>query len=183
MSGATVTADDLDAAIDHMVATLAPATGADWSVPAGSLDWTCRDTAAHIAHDLLAYAAQVADRAGDRYLPLDVTVRDTAGPDDVLDVVQACGTLPVRALTLAADGDRTRAGSPRWASTNCSCTPGTSPRASACRGGCRPGQPRPWWPGCSPDHPGADLLWCTGRVALPGRPRRTHWTLRASTGS
>jgi hypothetical protein len=35
-----------------------------------------------------------------------------------------------------------------------------------------------------PDAPGGDpvavLLWCTGRIALPDRPRRTRWILRAS---
>jgi hypothetical protein len=28
--------------------------------------------------------------------------------------------------------------------------------------------------------PAAALLWCTGRIALPDRPRRTGWTLKAA---
>ncbi|MGA5008814.1 hypothetical protein ACPCDX_27995 [Streptomyces koyangensis] len=47
-----------------------PHTDADWSVPAGPLEWSCRDTAVHIAHDLLAYATQLAAGPTDAYLPL-----------------------------------------------------------------------------------------------------------------
>jgi hypothetical protein len=44
----TVTADDLDKALSSMVATLRPAVGRDWSVPAGTLEWDCWHTAEHI---------------------------------------------------------------------------------------------------------------------------------------
>jgi hypothetical protein len=85
---------DVEAVLQDVLATLRPQVGADWDVPAGELQWSCRATAAHLAHDLLAYA---------------VVAR------------------------------------------------------------------------LFPDQPGADLLWCTGRIALPGRPRRPHWTPRAAT--
>ncbi len=181
---------DVEAALAEVMTTLRPHTGRDWDVPAGPLEWTCRRTAAHVAHDLLAYAAQVAGAARDGYLPLDLTVRDTAVPGEVLDVVQACGTLLVRALAGADGGDRAW----HWGPTD--------PGGFAALGvdellvhtwDITQGLGVAWRPppGPSaavvarlfPDHPGADLLWCTGRVALPGRPRRTHWTLRASTES
>lgn len=58
-----------------MVAVLTPQEGADWHARAGSLEWSCWATAAHVAHDLLAYAGQVAARATDGYLPFDLVTR------------------------------------------------------------------------------------------------------------
>jgi hypothetical protein len=78
----------------------------DWGRPAGGLAWSCRETAVHIGHDLLAYAGQVAGRASGGYLPLDLTVRDEASNAQVLDVVRACGMLLIRAVEGAAEADR-----------------------------------------------------------------------------
>ncbi len=181
---------DVETALGEVLTILRPHADADWTVPAGPLQWSCRRTAAHIAHDLLAYAAQVAGRAGGGYLPLDLTVRDTATPAEVLDVVQACGTLLVRAVGQADDGDRAW----HWGPTD--------PGGFAALGvnellvhtwDITQGLGVPWQPPAGlaaavvarlfPDQPRADLLWCTGRIALPGRPRRTEWVLRASTGA
>ena len=100
-------AEDLEHALGSMRDVLEPLGARDWSAPAGTLDWTCRETLAHIAHDLLAYAAQLAGRAQDAYLPLDLTVRDVATPSEVLAVAEACGRL--LALTLCAAGPDARA--------------------------------------------------------------------------
>ncbi|MFF2313266.1 hypothetical protein ACFVVJ_11785 [Streptomyces albidoflavus] len=70
----------MTAAVAETQRVLGPHTDADWSVPAGPLEWSCRDTAVHIAHDLLAYATQLAARPTDAYLPLDLTVRPEAAP-------------------------------------------------------------------------------------------------------
>ena len=51
---------DVDQAVAEMVRVLSPHAARDWQVRAGSLDWSCWQTAAHVAHDLLAYAGQVA---------------------------------------------------------------------------------------------------------------------------
>jgi hypothetical protein len=53
-------ASDVEAAADAMRGALTPHLDRDWTARAGDLAWTCRETAAHIAHDLLAYAAQLA---------------------------------------------------------------------------------------------------------------------------
>jgi hypothetical protein len=53
----------VEEAIAEMAAVLTPQDEMDWQVPAGSLEWSCWETAAHVAHDLLAYAGQVAARA------------------------------------------------------------------------------------------------------------------------
>ncbi|MFI6269367.1 hypothetical protein [Micromonospora zamorensis] len=43
-----------------MTRVLHPHHERDWSVPAGTLTWSCWTTAAHVAHDLLAYAGLLA---------------------------------------------------------------------------------------------------------------------------
>ena len=45
---------DVEDAVAEMVAVLAPQGDADWRARAGSLEWSCWATAAHVAHDLLA---------------------------------------------------------------------------------------------------------------------------------
>lgn len=84
---------DVDKAVAELVKVLGPHTGEDWTVPAGQLEWSCWATAAHIAHDLLAYAGQVAVRPADSYLPFDLNVRPSASPAEVLQAVTACGRL------------------------------------------------------------------------------------------
>ncbi|GAA4603279.1 hypothetical protein BJY16_004560 [Actinoplanes octamycinicus] len=184
-------ASSVESALDDLRRALAPHTAADWTVRAGDLDWTCRDTAAHIAHDLLAYAAQLASGADDGYLPLDLTVRPDAAPAEILRVITAAGTLLSTQLRAAKPDDRAW----HWGPTD--------PSGFAALGvneillhtyditrGLRTG----WLPpatACAavlarlfPDHPAGDpvqaLLWCTGRIALPKLPRRTSWTLRAA---
>jgi len=184
-------ASDLESALSELHQALAPHTGGDWTVPAGDLDWTCRDTAVHIAHDLLAYATQLAAGADGGYLPLDLTVRPTATNAEILQVIGAAGTL--LATQLRAAKPDTRAW--HWGPAD--------PSGFAALGvneillhtydigrGLRTG----WLPPpalCAavlarlfPDHPPTDpvraLLWCTGRVSLPDHPRRTSWTLRAA---
>ena len=50
-------------AVAAMVEVLAPHTAdRDWQTRAGSLEWSWWTTAAHVAHDLLAYAGQVTSR-------------------------------------------------------------------------------------------------------------------------
>lgn len=47
----------IDQAVTASLTVLSPATDADWQLLAGDLEWTCGQTAAHIAHDLLAYTS------------------------------------------------------------------------------------------------------------------------------
>ncbi|GHE83147.1 hypothetical protein GCM10018789_08760 [Streptomyces werraensis] len=144
----SVSHEDVDAAVAAMLRVLGPPTADAWTVPAGTLGWTCWQTAAHIGHDLPAYAGQLAARARptDAYLlPVDLTVRPSrfAGRG-ALQSVTACGGLlssaPATAGPDARAWHRGRAiprASPRWASPRPSRTPTTSRRA--CRWtGCRP---------------------------------------------
>jgi hypothetical protein len=84
--------------VAEMVRVLAPYESADWRCPAGALHWSCWTTAAHVAHDLLAYAGQLAARPDDAYLPFDLVVRHDASPRDLLRIVTGCGRLLSNAL-------------------------------------------------------------------------------------
>ena len=183
---------DLAAAASALQAVLNPQVAASWQVPAGPLEWTCAQTAAHVAHDLLAYAAQLAAAAPDGYLPLDLVVRDGTPPARILQVVSACAAL--LGTTLAAADPAVRAW--HWGPTD--------PSGFAALGvneilihtwditqGLRVGWQLPpglctavlsrLFPDAPPADPASALLWCTGRIALPGRPRQTSWTLKAAT--
>jgi hypothetical protein len=170
---------------------LGPHTERDWSVPAGSLSWSCRETAVHIAHDLLAYAGQVAGGASTGYLPFDLTVRPAASNGEVLDVIVTCAELLEAAVTKATPSARAW----HWGPVD--------PAGFAALGidemlvhtyDIRAGLGLPWEAPaelCSvvlerlflqaPEgEPFTVLLWCTGRGPLGDRPRQTSWTLRAA---
>jgi|SRR5215212_591152 len=83
---------------------LEPVVDRNWEVAAGTLAWSCRDTAAHIAHDLAAYAAQLAGRVRDSYLRFDLGVAADAQPAEILRVTLACGHL-LGAAVAAADAE------------------------------------------------------------------------------
>ena len=144
-----------------------------------------------MAHDLLAYAGQVAAQPGSAYLPFDLVIHADAQPRDVLQVVSACGRLLSRAL--AAAGPDVRAW--HWGATD--------PSGFAALGvtetlvhtfDITQGLGISWLPPESlcagvlarlfPDAPEGDpvqvLLWSTGRAELEGRPRITSWILKAA---
>lgn len=118
MTTGPVTADDLAAAVAGRVEALRAGVDADWSVPAGVLEWSCRDTAEHLADDLFFYAAQLGSGIADHPLPFaDATaypggsvgsIRATAdaGADGLLEVLAACGALLVATVRGARPGQR-----------------------------------------------------------------------------
>ncbi|MFC1418916.1 maleylpyruvate isomerase N-terminal domain-containing protein [Streptacidiphilus cavernicola] len=181
----------LDRAVAEMVGVLGPHAAENWDVPAGGLEWSCWTTAAHVAHDLLAYAGQLAARPADGYLPFDLTVRPETPPGAVLQVVGAAGALLSGALAAADPGARA------WHWGPC------DPEGFAAMGVAEvllhthditAGLGVPWLPPAQPctvvlhrlfpDAPPGDpvrvLLWCTGRGDLPGHPRRSSWTWQAA---
>ncbi|GAA2113366.1 hypothetical protein GCM10009759_56900 [Kitasatospora saccharophila] len=182
---------ELRAALAETRRVLTPHLRSDWGVPAGPLEWNCRDTLAHLGHDLLAYAGQVVARPETGYLPFDLMVRPDADPAEVLTTALACGEL--LALALAAAGPDTRAW--HW---------GPADRTGFAAMGVAEtllhthdittGLALDWAPPSAlcaavlarlfPDAPAGDpvpvLLWCTGRGELPGRPRRASWAWRAA---
>ncbi|WP_091343740.1 maleylpyruvate isomerase N-terminal domain-containing protein [Micromonospora rhizosphaerae] len=186
MSGA-----DVRAAVDEMARVLGPVTDRDWAVPAGGLEWSCWTTAAHVAHDLLAYAGQVTGRPAARYLPFDLRVRDDARPAEVLAVVAACAGL----LSAAVDTADPQVRAWHWGP----CDPGGFAAMGVAetllhtyditRGLGLSWQPparlsagvlRRLFPGDPAGNAPEVLLWMTGRAELGDRPRRTSWSWRAA---
>ncbi|MFE6285664.1 GNAT family N-acetyltransferase [Streptomyces sp. NPDC057877] len=185
-------------AVTDAVTVLGTATERDWGATrAGSLEWSCRETAAHIASDLIAYAGNLAGRAQDAYVPFQINVD---GSDDGLDPADNAGLLHVIettgalfTATLDTTPRATRAFHPypfRSANREGFAAMGiaevllhTHDMAEGL--GLPPYQPpadlcafvltrifphvRP-----GPDH-WTTLLWATGRADLPGRPRLTEW--------
>ncbi|MFF2543961.1 maleylpyruvate isomerase N-terminal domain-containing protein [Kitasatospora sp. NPDC058063] len=189
--------DAVRTALEASLAVLAPHTAdRDWDLPAGLLEWSCRDTAAHIAHDLLAYAGQLAARPRDRYLPLDLTVRPEADPAQVLTVVTAAGQLLATALDAAPPELRAYhhgpCDPPGFAAMGVAetllhthdITSGLGlpwrPPAELCR--LVLDRLFPHAPQEPAAHPAEVLLWCTGRGELNGRPRTSSWVWRAAVG-
>ncbi|MGR4882927.1 maleylpyruvate isomerase N-terminal domain-containing protein [Streptomyces sp. LARHCF249] len=186
-----MTGPDVERAAAEAVAALGPHSGLDWEVPAGSLDWSCWTTAAHVAHDLTAYAAQVASRAPSHYLPLDLRVRPGTPPAEVLTVVSASARLLSAAVAAAEPADRAWHWGP--------CDPGGFAAMGVAElllhtYDIAQGLSLPWLPPPDlaapvlarlfPDSPQAPpaqaLLWSAGRLALPDRSRRTSWSWQAA---
>ena len=182
---------EVDEAVAELSRVLVPLATRDWDVRAGSLEWTCWETAVHIAHDLLAYAGQVAGSPPNRYLPFDLVVPPGTSPSDVLQVVAACGG--ILSSTIAAAAVQARGW--HWGPTDpggfaalgvneilvhsYDITQGLSvdwrPPASLCAAVLDR-----LFPEAPTGDPVAALLWCTGRIELDDRPRRTSWVLKAA---
>ena len=186
----SVGGQDVEAAVAEMVRVLLPCADADWHVPAGSLEWSCWETAAHVTHDLAAYAGQVAGGATSSYLPFDLVVSPSP-PRDALEVIEACGRLLSGAVELAGPGTEAW----HW---------GMSDVAGFAAMGVAEvlvhthditqGRGVPWRPPDAlsqlvidrllPDAPHARasdvLLWATGRADLDGHPRVTDWVWQAA---
>lgn len=181
----------VEQAVAEMVRALTPYESRDWQGPAGSLEWSCWTTAAHVAHDLLAYAGQVAALPESAYLPFDLVIHSDARPRAVLQVVMASGRLLSSAL--AAAGPDARAW--HWGTTD--------PSGFAALGvnetlvhtyDITQGLGISWLPPESlcaavlarlfPDAPEGDpvqvLLWSTGRADFEDRPHVTSWIPKAA---
>ena len=206
-SPAAVTPEDLELAVRLAVSTLRAAPPDAWDAKAGSLAWDCWETVEHLADDLFAYAAQL----GPKTPPMDgevpfvwqsrrpggpanaVHANREAGPDGLLQVLEACGgllvamvrTVPrhVRAHHIfgAADPEGFAAmGIVETLVHTHDLAEGLDlpwePPADLCRRVLRrlfpdaPHDTEPW----------RTLLWATGRTELPGRPRLTSWRWHGS---
>jgi hypothetical protein len=114
-----VDADDVTRAVTLARDALAGAAGLDWSVPAGSLQWTCWETVEHMSDDLLSYAAQLsaAPAARTTYVPfgwkyhraggppLAIYGDPSEGPSGLLTVFESSGSL-LAAMVATTPADR-----------------------------------------------------------------------------
>jgi RimJ/RimL family protein N-acetyltransferase len=96
-------AEQVEEAVAGCVALLRTAVGRDgWAeVRAGRLEWNCRETAVHIANDLIGYAGRLAGRTQHGYVHFGITLDDDAGDETVLDAVPATGALLAAAVRTA----------------------------------------------------------------------------------
>ncbi|SHG12450.1 maleylpyruvate isomerase N-terminal domain-containing protein [Streptoalloteichus hindustanus] len=186
------TPDDLDSAVDVVVTALrSVAETADWSAPAGGLDWDCRSTVDHLLDDLFTYAARVAVAAQERGVPFAARVGDGVPPSGALELVTIGGRLLSAALRTAPEGQRFFH---PWGTTDAEGYAGIGAVEVLAHGadiaaglGVRLAPPADlcrrlldrMFPD-APEHadPWELLLWCTGRAELPGLPRRTSWHWR-----
>ncbi|AOT62584.1 GNAT family N-acetyltransferase [Streptomyces rubrolavendulae] len=99
---------DIDEAVTATASALREVADRDWSVPAAGLEWSCHDTAVHIASDYTGYATQLTGRATDGYAPFDVVAAPGATPGGLVRVLEATGGL------LAAAVHRTPADVRAW---------------------------------------------------------------------
>jgi hypothetical protein len=186
----SVRGEHVEAAVREMTRALTPHVGADWQVRAGSLEWTCWEAAAHVAHVLVKYAAQVAGGATGSYLPFDLAIRPSP-PRDVLDVVAACGGLLSGAVEHA--GPETVAW--HWGLSDAAGFAAmgvaeafvhTHDITHGLGVGWRPPEPLSQLvvdrlvPDAPQERASDVLLWATGRADLAGRPRVGEWVWRAA---
>jgi uncharacterized protein (TIGR03083 family) len=201
MSRVPITAAEVQLAAASAIEALTPAVGADWTVPAGSLEWTCRATLEHIASDLVAYAALLTSGATSGYPPFDVVLDEDAEPAGYLQVLRAsAGILSAAVQTAPPDirvwhsfgmadveavagmgileillhtEDLCRGLALTWAPPEDLC------RRTAAR--MFPNAPAAAAPPLekTADQPAwATLLWATGRGELEGQPHQSTWRWR-----
>ncbi|AXB44119.1 maleylpyruvate isomerase N-terminal domain-containing protein [Amycolatopsis albispora] len=197
-----ITAEDVETAVGLALATLGDAPAEKWENPAGTLTWTCWETAEHLADDLFAYAAQLGLRRGpvDRYVPFELIRRRpeapdgvvfadrSSGPSGLLQVLESCGALLASMVRTAPPTAR---GFHVHGAADASSTAGMGVvEVLVHTHDLALGLGVPWTPPedlCDrvlrrlfPDAPTdtprwATLLWATGRGTLPGLARVESW--------
>lgn len=178
--------DDLIRAAEACAEALSPhMDDADWSVRAGELDWTCRRTLGHIVDALAFYTDHLATRAAERRphkrdVGPDVTIEELLAfvRSQAAVLARVCDASPdVRAYHAAGSADATgfvaMGCDEILVHTNDVCTGlgfAFSPDPDLCARVVA--RLFPW----APDHPDPweRLLWCNGRIALPGHERLTE---------
>ena len=114
-----VTAGDVELVVALAADALNGALDQDWRVPAGGLEWDCRETVEHMADDLFAYAGQLGPRRPplDTYVPFAwqrrpggpaLTISVDAGTEHagLVQVFEACGAFLSSLVATAPPGTR-----------------------------------------------------------------------------
>jgi hypothetical protein len=186
----TVTPADLRQATDLLRSTLAPSMSADWSLPAGDLEWPCARTLEHVANATTRYALHLASRAAGP-LPPPRRHDPDLSVDDLLALASASAA--TLAEVAAAAGPEARGYHPAgmadaegFLAMGCDeiLVHGHDIATGLGTGITVPGdlctrvvaRLFPWAP--DDTDPWATLLWANGRAALGDRPRLDpdwHW--------
>ncbi len=103
----TFTAGDLVELTGIVAAGWREATGRDWSVRAGTLDWSCARTADHAVDTVLAPAFFLASRRQAAYPTYGAsTPGPEASPDDLAGALETATRILVAVVTAAPPGTR-----------------------------------------------------------------------------
>jgi hypothetical protein len=185
------------AATDECVRTLEKCADLDWSTRPAEDEWTCREILDHIALGEVIYAGQIIARPQERFSTLFARINEEADIPACLDGLRISTTILATAVrdmpasdrawhpwggscdasAFAAMGtlelivhtyDITRVLDPQWQMPETYCAAVVDrlfPQAPAAE--------------CSADR----LLWCTGRIALPGHGQRPNWEDEGWDGS
>ncbi|MFE0174139.1 GNAT family N-acetyltransferase [Streptomyces sp. NPDC059002] len=188
--------DRIDEAVAHAAKTLRATADRDWSVPAYRLDWSCLETAEHIAGALVGYAGQLTGRAATAYVPFDIALDDGTDPEGAIHVIEATSGILAAVVRTAPPGVRAYHPYPhRSADATGFAAMGVAeilihaydiarafgvdaePPADLCEA-----LLAHLFPHVPPAPTGAThwatLLWATGRGPLPGRTPLDHWRWR-----
>ncbi|MEU4192571.1 maleylpyruvate isomerase N-terminal domain-containing protein [Kribbella sp. NPDC026611] len=185
-------AEDLESAVGCLVDALKPAVDADWSVRAGTIEWSCRETAEHIGQAHLHWASQLAVQAPTKYVRWSARAQELAPPAGMLEFVEAAGR--ILALVVRASPAEVRAFHP-WGIGDPAGFAGMAcvevlvhgqdlasglgcelePPAELCErllARLFPHEPR------VADDPWLNLRWLTGRATVAGTPSPASWRWR-----
>ncbi|MEU3738339.1 GNAT family N-acetyltransferase [Streptomyces sp. NPDC032198] len=185
--------DQIEEAVAYAAKVLRATVGLDWSVKAGGLEWSCLETAEHIACDLVSYAGQLTGRATDGWVPFEIAFDEGSGPDDAIRVIESTGGLLSAVVRTTPPGVRAYHPYPHGSADAVGFAAmgvaevllhtydiaqalgvDAEPPAALCEAVLA------WlFPQVQPARTSADqwatLLWATGRGTLPGRPRLDSW--------
>ncbi|MEU3874250.1 MULTISPECIES: maleylpyruvate isomerase N-terminal domain-containing protein [Streptomyces] len=180
--------DLVTTAATDVTSVLEKAADRNWDGRAGELEWSCRETLSHIALGVVGYAGLLIAQPQDRYITLFSSIDSQAPIPAALEGIRIAGTL--LATTVRDAKPEVRA----WHPYGHSDGPGFAAmgvlelvvhgRDLALAHGidwtpsdelCAPVVERLFRDAPTGHAPAQTLLWCTGRIALPGLPRRTNW--------
>jgi hypothetical protein len=194
-----LTADDILATAELVVGVLDAGRDGDWTAKAGDLDWSCWETVEHLADDWFDYAAQLGVPGEDR-VPFEAEARTPDGPPNTIRAEQdegVDGLIAVCRSTAFLHAAVVRAVPPSARDHHVYGV--ADPEASAAMGviegllhahDVAQGLGVPFTGDADlaervlhrllpdverTDDPWADLLWASGRLDTPDRPRRTDW--------
>ncbi|MEV5506915.1 maleylpyruvate isomerase N-terminal domain-containing protein [Streptomyces orinoci] len=198
-----ITPDDLEEVLRQAVAVCRAAPAAAWTNPAGELEWDCWETVSHLADDMFCYALQLAPPMPplDGYVPTVFNRLRPGGPNETVHADRNTGLEGLLQVLEGCTGLLAAVVRTKSPETRAYHTFGVAdPEGFAAMGvvealvhmeDVAQGLGAVWKPPLGicervmarlfPDvaigEEGAwrALLWATGRIELPGRPRRTSW--------
>ncbi|MET9804803.1 maleylpyruvate isomerase N-terminal domain-containing protein [Streptomyces sp. NPDC006368] len=179
--------DLVSTAADDSAALLEKCAG-DWNRPAGELTWSSLETVSHLSQAIYGYAALLVAQPTDRYIALRTSVDPNASAEEIAETIHAGATLLAR--TIRESGPDVRAWHP-WGTGDPAgfgamgvlellvhsrdIAAGFGIEATLSDELSAPVVERLFPQAPSGHRPSDTLLWCTGRIALPGLPRQTEW--------